>query len=293
MSNISFDISGKIDKSYIEALNEIRTVAESLGIPFFIIGALARDVILEHCHNIKAPGMTNDIDLGIKVEGWEQFNNLIDTLIKTGKFEKTREKQRIRFNEVLIDIVPFGKVSDNEYRISWPPEHELIMSILGFDEVYQYSIIIRLSRDPILDVKLPSLPGLAILKLLSWKDKYAEREKDAEDLLFIMNNYEHAGNFERLYDNELQLLEGEKFDNKIASIRLLGRDMARICSEDTLNSIRQILSEETEDQSKFNLVIDMMSSHNNFDETLYLLKKLKDGVFDIKQLINFLALCKG
>lgn len=282
MSNILFDISGKIDTSYIKALNEIKTVAELLGIPFFIIGALARDFVLEHCYNIKAPRMTNDIDLGIKVEDWKQFNNLIDTLIKTGKFKKIREKQRIRFNDVFIDIVPFGQISDNEYKISWPPEHELIMSMLGFDEVYQYSITIRLNRDPILDVKLPSLPGLAILKLLSWKDRYPERKKDVEDLLFIMNNYKDAGNFERLYDNELQLLVSEKFDDKIAGIRILGRDMAKICSQDTLNNIKQILLEETEDQSKFNLVIDMMSSHNDFDETLYLLKKLKEGVFDIK-----------
>lgn len=282
MSNISFDISGKIDRSYIAALNEIKTVAESLGIPFFIIGALARDFIIEHCYNIKAPRITNDIDLGIKVEGWEQFNNLIDVLIKTGRFEKTRDKQRIRFNDVLIDILPFGQVSDDKYKISWPPEHELIMSILGFEEVYQRSITIRLNKDPILDVKVPSLPGLAILKLLSWKDKYTGRKKDAEDLVFIMNNYGDAGNIERLYDNELQLLESEKFDYQIAGIRLLGRDMAKICSQATLNSIKQILSEETEDESKFNLVMNMMSNHNNFEETLYLLKKLKDGVFDMK-----------
>jgi len=73
------------------------------------------------------------------------------------------------------------------------------MSVMGFDDVYRHSTTIRLSSSPPLEVKIPTLPGLAILKLLSWKNNYPERKKDARDLLFIMINYEHAGIFDFNY----------------------------------------------------------------------------------------------
>lgn len=279
MNNILLDISGKINASYIDAITEIKNISDSIGIPFFIVGASARDFILEHFYGIKVPRMTTDIDLGMKVVSWEQLNELMNGLIKSGKFKETREKQRISYGDVLIDIVPFGEISNNDFKISWPPDNETIMSVLGFNDAYKYSTTIRLSDAPVLEVKIPTLPGLSILKLLSWKDNYPVRKKDAEDLLFIMSNYENAGNFERLYDTEFQLLEAEKFDNKIACIILLGRDMTEICSQNTLDYIKQIISEEIKDKSKFNLVIDMMGSYDDFDETLHFLTKLKDGIF--------------
>lgn len=68
MSNISFDISGKIETSYIDALLAIKKIADLLDIPFFIVGATARDILLEHFHNIKAPRMTTDIDQGYMIK---------------------------------------------------------------------------------------------------------------------------------------------------------------------------------------------------------------------------------
>jgi predicted nucleotidyltransferase len=32
------------------------------------------------------------------------------------------------------------------------------------------------------------------MKLISWKEKYPTRKRDAEDFLFIMNKYDEAGN---------------------------------------------------------------------------------------------------
>lgn len=203
MKNILFDISGKIEKigpNKINALYEVKKVADSLKIPFFVVGASARDFILEHCYNIKSPRMTEDIDLGVEVANWDKFNKLSKALLSTGKFSKTRWKQRLLFRDVYIDIVPFGPIAGKDKKISWPPEHEISMSILGFEEAYEYSITVRLSSKPELDIKFPTLSGLALMKIISWKEMYPDRKTDAEDLLFIMKNYEVAGNEERLYN---------------------------------------------------------------------------------------------
>lgn len=50
MKNIYLNISGKIELSYIKAISEIKIVTEALKIPFFIIGASARDFIFEYCY---------------------------------------------------------------------------------------------------------------------------------------------------------------------------------------------------------------------------------------------------
>ena len=65
MTEILFDLSGKIDQEKLEALSLLKKVADSLSIPFFVVGASARDFILEHCYNIRSPRMTQDIDLGV------------------------------------------------------------------------------------------------------------------------------------------------------------------------------------------------------------------------------------
>ncbi len=120
MSDILFNISGKIDPSTVDALYEVKIVADSLKNPFFIVGATARDFILEHCHNIKSPRMTKDIDLGVEVADWDQFNKLSDALLATGTFSATREKQRLHSGDIFIDIVPFGPITDENKKISGP-----------------------------------------------------------------------------------------------------------------------------------------------------------------------------
>jgi predicted nucleotidyltransferase len=283
MSNILFDLSGKIDQQTIAALSALKDIADSLGIPFFVVGASARDFILKHCYGIEPPRMTTDIDLGVEVANWEQFSNLTNALKATGMFlPDERELQRYHIAAVLIDIVPFGPITDERRRIAWPPEHEIFMSMVGFKEAYEYSITVRLSSDPVLHIKLPTLPGLALMKIVSWKEKYPERSKDAEDLLLIMHKYEQAGNFDRLYDKEQALLQEEHLDARRASIRLLGRDMARIADPETLNIVSTILDGETGEQSHYKLVTDMIkgsiSFDDGFEEILLQIEKLKKGM---------------
>jgi predicted nucleotidyltransferase len=280
MSNISFDISGKIKtSSYVDALLAIKEIAEHLDIPFFIVGATARDFLLEYLHHIKAPRMTTDIDLGVRVPDWEKFEALTDSMLAGDKFTKAKEKQRYIYNDVFIDIVPFGDISDENKNVKWPPEHEIILSTLGFDEAYEFSVLFRLSSDPLLEVKVPTIPGLAIMKLISWDEKYPDRTRDAEDLLFIMENYEYVIGL-NIYENEDTLLKEEGFDNKVACIRLLGRDMAKISNTDTLNKIKEILSCETDEKSQYRLIPNMINVHNDFEKVLSLLNKLKQGVLE-------------
>jgi len=164
--------------------------------------------------------MTLDIDFGIEIEDWESYSKMEIALKRTGLFKQTKEKHRFLFDNTMIDIIPFGNISNSENQISWPPEYSVIMSVSGFEEVYQHATPIIVNHNPYVEIKVPTLPGLAVLKILSWKHAYPERPKDAEDLLFIIKNYEHTDIMDRLFKEKAEILESESFDYKMASIRI-------------------------------------------------------------------------
>ncbi len=285
MTNIFLNLSGKIENPVVDALQILKKVADSSGVNFFVVGASARDFILRHQYGIEPRRKTGDIDLGVEVASWERFKTLFEELISTGQFSPASERQRLRCGIVLIDILPFGPITDEDKKVSWPPEHEIMMSVAGFEEAYEHSITVRVTSDPDLDIKLATLPGLAIMKFISWKEKYPDRKRDAEDLLLIMNKYEEAGNSERLYEEDLPLLKEEGFDTTLAGARLLGRDMAKISDPKTFVIVKEILDDETKERSQYKLISNMMReagmSDTRFDGILAQLTKLRQGFVEV------------
>lgn len=96
--------------------------------------------------------------------------------------------------------------------------------------------------------------------------------------------YEEAGNSDRLYEEDLPLLQEEGFDTELAATRLLGRDMAKISDPKTFWIIKGILVAETEEMSQYKLTTDMIRetgmSDIKFDEILLQLEKLKQGIVE-------------
>lgn len=277
----SADLSGKIKEENLDAIAIINDVSSEFGIPFFIIGATARDIIL-HGHGIATTRATVDVDLGVMVSNWGAYQKLKDGLVNRGVFMETHEQHRLIYDGVTpIDIIPFGPIAGPNDSISWPPNGEPSLSTIGFREVYDNSQLIELRSRPPLKVRIASLAGLAILKLIAWDEKYPERRKDAQDLLLMMREYIDAGNFDRIIDGEMGQTD-EHFDIYHASARLLGQDMASICNPGTLKAISDIMVEETDESGSIHLVSDMMDSGEpigiDFGGILALLMELKDGL---------------
>lgn len=266
----------------VDVIRIIKREADGLGIPFFVVGATARDILLEYCHAIKPQRMTMDLDIGIEVAGWEEFNLLTGVLVSNAGFKATRDTQKFLAGNFEIDIVPFGPIEAEAGTINWPPDNEMVMNVMGFQEAYETASLVRLSESPPLDVRVPTVPGMAVMKIISWRDKYPERSKDAEDLLFLMEHYAEAGNEDRLYGEDLAVMEAEDFDPVQAGIRLLGRDMAALASPKNIEEIRMILADETGARDRYRLVEQMMKGRSvlrgSFDELLEKVEKLKQGL---------------
>lgn len=285
MKNISIDLSGKINKTAVSILIEIEKIAQKRGLSFFIVGATARDIILEHQFNIKPSRATIDIDIGIFVSGWDQFELLKDELLSLGEFRPSKQKQRLYYiDNFILDIIPFGAIATEDNSIIWPPENEIHMSIVGFQESYQHAISVKLSSTPELIVKVVNLAGLALLKIISWNDNPERRGKDAIDLFLIMKNYLDAGNLDRLIEKAIDLFE-EK-DYELASSRFLGRDIGEIATPATKAILVEILEKELNSKQGQNIVIDVMQSasyrNQPYERIVEYFKALLEGLVEQK-----------
>jgi predicted nucleotidyltransferase len=287
MNNILRDISGKIDPEIITILRSITDVANELGIPFFVVGAFARDVMFEHIHGIPTARATRDIDIGVEVASWEAFEVLTGTLVTREHFMATRQPYRFEAKPslTLVDIVPYGAISDETMQISWPPDHERVMSMLGFEEAYRTALTVRLSKEPSLDVLVPSMAALTLLKIISWDDAYPRRSRDAIDLFFMLHNCSKAQDMQvKLYESYRHLLEQESFDPDLAAVRLLGQEMSQIGSMETRHAVQDILARASDENGKLRLISDMTRGvslqNRQFEHALQLLKKLLQGMQD-------------
>ena len=74
MNNSLLDLSRIIDRFTKELLETIADVAESLNVHFFVIGAMARDIILSEGYGIQTGRATQDIDLGVQVPNWDSYD---------------------------------------------------------------------------------------------------------------------------------------------------------------------------------------------------------------------------
>jgi predicted nucleotidyltransferase len=293
MTRKLLDLSEKVDRFTVELFEIIANVAGSMNAPFFVVGATARDIILEYGFGIETIRATNDIDLGVEVSGWNQYAKLTEDLVATGEFEPTGEHQRLRYKgSALIDIIPFGPIANPDGSFSWPPDHEVEMNTLGFDESYEHALTVRLRRKPDLDIKFANPAGLALMKLLSWDDRHPERSSDAKDLGFLMRTYIDAGNEERLFEQEADIIEilreSGSYDYVRASARLLGRDISAIAHPETKERLLSILEKETSEEGPYRFVEDMRDGHalasSDFEENLVLLEELKAGVLEGPQI---------
>jgi predicted nucleotidyltransferase len=213
MKSFYMDISNKFDDPiFAELLLSVQNVAAELDVPFFVVGATARDLLLWYGHGIRPGRATKDIDFGFSVSSWEQYDDLKKALVATGDFVAIGEKQRMHFRRnTKVDVLPFGQIVDSAGKITWRPEGDTELNLLGFDEAFENSIVVKISSDPFVEVKIASAVGLVLLKLFAWDDR-KPRNKDAIDLGILIRSYMEVGNGSRIYGDHDDLLNNENFD---------------------------------------------------------------------------------
>jgi predicted nucleotidyltransferase len=236
----------QIDPVILEAIRKVDEIARTQNTAYFLAGATAREIMLRHVFGRPPGRRTLDVDLGIAITDWDHFRLLKSALIEPGGFQShSRMVQRLVYPSnppVLVDLIPFGTVESAERTIAWPPEEDIVMRVTGFSDAFESAVLVRL--DEHLVIPVVSLALLLVLKLFAWVDRKYER-RDAPDIYTLLTQYGDAGNEDRLFGEELPLLEAEGYDVEIAGARLIARDGIRLTSADTRKHLSEILKSDS------------------------------------------------
>lgn len=268
MMTTCYNLSNSLPPERLEMLVCFRRIAEAQDIQFLLVGATVRHLILTCHYKIEERRKTHDLDFGVMLSDWDSYERLAQALKTSGGFQQNiRRPHEFRYGTNWIDLVPFGSIGQNN-AIAWPPERASIMNITGYEDVYRAAIEIDFGQD--IRIKSASLPGMVLLKLFAWNDR-PERKKDLVDTWLLIESYFLAGEVsDKLHTEHPDLLDlpAENYEIMVAA-RVLGRDLARLCSPSTHEALKKLLDRECEkgDQSKILLEFEgNVASRGTVDE---------------------------
>lgn len=227
---------------YKSALDILEETFRKFGIDFYLIGAMSRDLWTENVLHLPRFRATLDLDFAICINDYNIYEQIIECLIEN-KFEKTNYPYRFMFENTIIDLLPFGEIEKNG-NVTFKSNPPLTLSMLSYDEVTRHSI--KLSDN----FQTVTLPGLCIMKLVSYYDSPDKRAKDIDDFIYILENY-----FNIFTDNIIEnfsTLIAEYNNAQIAGSVVLGKEMKSIFGENgklksiIVNSLNKQISPNNE-----------------------------------------------
>lgn len=240
MTNTLLNIAGKVDPRTVAVLAAVAPVLAELGLPYVVVGATARDLVLHYAHGARIQRATQDVDFAIELADWAAFETLKGRLCDQGFSATSAPHRLLGPDNTIVDIVPFGEIEDAPATLAWPPDSSVTMNVLGFSEACATAEWIRIQDTPALDIPVAIPEGMMLLKLIAWTDRPQDRRsKDALDIAYLLASYEKVKTVEAaLYDNEnAQIMETYDWDLTPAAAHLLGQRARGVARPETWRRI--------------------------------------------------------
>jgi predicted nucleotidyltransferase len=84
----------------IELLKTATDCFEGIGLPFYVIGATARDIIMRQLIDTASARRTQDLDIAIAIPDWEKFDEASVALIAAGLRKDPNLHQRFYMGDL-------------------------------------------------------------------------------------------------------------------------------------------------------------------------------------------------
>lgn len=279
MTNSSLNISGKIDPATVEVLDDISCLCGELNIPFVVVGATARDLVMHHGHGLPLPRATRDVDFAVEVPDWAAFDTLKVELAARGYVARPERHRMVSPKDIEVDVLPFGGVSGSSTTVRWRPDHDVRMNVCGFKEACAHPEWVRIREGPDLDIPVATPAGLVLLKIVAWMERPREvRGKDARDVGYLLESYERIPAVrDALYDRN-DVMERYHWDALLAGACCLGEHALALAEHETRELILALLTEAQRSPSKTELVEEMCTNVTvQYGRKLEVLQAFLDG----------------
>lgn len=283
MSNTSKILWNKVtDDLVVEMLLAAIEAIEELGIEYFVVGAFARDIGMQAKGYQYPPSRkTQDVDLAVLVGSLEEYEALKLRIANIPGFSPHQiEPYRFIFKEAYeIDFLPFGGITDEKGQVELIAKATVILNMPGFDEIQPWTETVNTEEG--VELKISSLPGVILLKLLAWEDR-PEREKDIHDIDYILKHFFDL-HFEEIYgeDSDITDLYADEmvYFDKIVSARYVGRKLRDMLQESPALNTRML--QLLKSQSEAFQMSRLMSSEN-IEDNQWIIKAMYLGMLDGK-----------
>lgn len=259
-----------------EVFDAVENAFSMLGIDYYVIGALARDIW--YSKENKLSRATRDADFAILVGTEKQFEEVKDYLKNKKGFQDSKGNSYVMFspNGIQVDILPFGAIEiDDKVQIRGTGLTNI--SVNGFSEVYNNGIA-EIQLDSGHHFKVASLSSIVLLKLIAYDDRPEQRAKDGRDVGSIIEHYFDL-QADHIYEHHSDLFTETEKDMELQDIAatVIGREIKITIDANPalLQRVKTILVREIKLEEKSNFIINMIAETNmNVEEATKRLEKI-------------------
>lgn len=274
-----------VDPTTKALLEAVAKAAGDLDIKWMVTGTAGRVMLLEQIYGLPHGRATQDIDLGVMVASWEEYQALVKRIREDKQFRPDqKQKQRLLYrDDGMLDLVPFGDIETDDRVIHWPPDNDFSMSVIGFREAYADTVNVILDG---LTVPVVGPVGLMLLKLVAWKERHhAQPKKDAADMAYILRNFATILTEEALFDEHFIEMEAAGYDLDLAANRVLGQRLGKLATKEAREYVLELLDSELrhETDSKLAREIAAHLGGANAERVYELLLSLMTGFNEVAQ----------
>jgi predicted nucleotidyltransferase len=222
----------------------------TLGIDYYLIGALARDIWYQRSQIHSRA--TRDVDFAILVGSEREYEAVKTYLIENEGYVQLRGNAYVLISpeKHQVDLLPFGEIASSG-SVLIEGQGMTKISVAGMQEVYERGTE-KIEFQTGNTFKAATIASIALLKLIAYDDRPEARQKDAKDIGNILLHYfemhtdiiyeEHLD----LFPDQDELGSAEQWESTDIGTIVLGREMARIAqgSQALHERLIRILSDE-------------------------------------------------
>jgi predicted nucleotidyltransferase len=259
-----------------EVFDAVEDAFSNLGIDYYVIGALARDIW--YSKENKLSRATRDADFAILVGTEAQFEEVKEYLKAKKSFQDSKGNMYVLFspNSHQVDILPFGAIEIDQ-KVQIADTGLTSISVNGFSEVYN-SGTAEVQLDTGHHFKVASLSSIILLKLIAYDDRPEQRAKDGRDVGSIIEHYFDL-EAEHIYEHHSDLFTEAENDMELQEIAatVIGREIKTTIGDNPalLQRVKTILEREIQFQEKSSFIINMVAEvRMNVEEATERLEKI-------------------
>lgn len=277
MMNSYANIHDALGNEYLkQIISDTVKASNDLGIDFFGVGALARNIW--YVENDMPPRGTKDVDFGVYIPTEDTYLKLKSKLIQDYKYVQSEENAfcLISPDGIPVDFLPFGEI-ENQNKVLNYGKGLTTIKLDGFEEVYKKGIrAVDLGEGQVINIC--TVPSIVLLKLIAFDDRPEYRSKDPLDISSIVNDFPHIES-DLLWEEYGDLYDKDISHEEIGVI-VLGNEVGKlVCgNEDLLNRVLRIVQDGLDLKSRLpeKMIID--SENETISQKQHLLRLFKEGV---------------